>query len=88
MTLLYNFGLTAGSLMAYVLESILSPVEQYPCSHNLPHERITQKAVENITLSTTLLSTATTTVLSTIIPSLATTISSTPIANSTLESNR
>lgn len=34
MTLVYNFGLTTGSLMAYFLESLLSPVETHPCSPN------------------------------------------------------
>lgn len=90
MTLLYNFGLTAGSLMAYLLESMLNPVEQHPCLNDLPQSRVTQKVVENITLSTTLLSTATTTVLTTIIPTIPTTtyMSNVAVANNTLDSNR
>lgn len=31
MTLLYMFGLAAGSLVAYSLENILSPVQEHPC---------------------------------------------------------
>lgn len=78
MTLLYNFGLTAGSLMAYVLEFMLNPVD--------PHEKIIQAVTENATLSTTTLPTATVTMLSTIIPSVASTISN-MIGNNTLQSN-
>ncbi|XP_018577817.1 equilibrative nucleoside transporter 4 [Anoplophora glabripennis] len=32
MTLLYMFGLAAGSLVAYSLENILSPVQEHPCA--------------------------------------------------------
>lgn len=86
MTLLYNFGLTAGSLMAYLLESMLNPVEQHPCIQDeLPHNKIIQK---NISLATTLLATTTTTIISTVIPSAATTISNTGMGNITLETNR
>lgn len=86
MTLLYNFGLTTGSLMAYLLESMLSPVEQYTCPQDLAYNKISQRVVENATLNATLLSTAKTTVLSTIVPSVASAISN-AVGNSTLESN-
>lgn len=36
MTLLYMFGLAAGSLVAYSLENILSPVEEHPCGYAGP----------------------------------------------------
>lgn len=86
MTLLYNFGLTTGSLMAYLLESLLSPVQQYPCYRDAAHETAaTQMVVRNIT-SATVLPAVTTTQLTTMIPSLVTVISN-AIGNTTLESS-
>lgn len=52
MTLLYNFGLTAGSLMAYFLESVLSPVEDHPCGPNPIHVKPFYTPPNNITLPT------------------------------------
>lgn len=49
MTLCYNLGLTAGSLMAYVLELTLSPVENHPCGPNLVRVKLTD--VYNLTAS-------------------------------------
>ncbi|XP_044269593.1 equilibrative nucleoside transporter 4 [Tribolium madens] len=51
MTLLYNFGLTTGSLMAYFLESMLNPVENHPCSLSHLHMKLTESPV-NISLTT------------------------------------
>lgn len=39
MTLCYNFGLTAGSLMAYLLESLLSPVDEHRCPLPSHHDK-------------------------------------------------
>jgi hypothetical protein len=53
MTLLYNFGLTTGSLMAYFLESILNPVENHPCSPNHIKLSETSTNINFTTLRTT-----------------------------------
>ncbi|RZC40927.1 equilibrative nucleoside transporter 4, partial [Asbolus verrucosus] len=59
MTLLYNFGLTTGSLMAYFLESVLSPVENHPCSPNQAHVKIPDTPA-NFNLTTVIHSTSVT----------------------------
>lgn len=76
MTLLYNLGLTTGSLMAYFLESVLNPtdaVDFHPC-HDF-HNKISN--FPNITNVTTIRSTSVT------IISLVSTLSSGGIENST-----
>lgn len=66
MTLLYNFGLTAGSLTAYLLESLLNPSEEYKCGMNQDQSRL-----QNV--STVVTSAAP--IMTTIMSSIATTIS-------------
>lgn len=83
MTLLYNFGLTAGSLVAYLLESMLNPVEEHQCDISPLHIKPTYGS-QNITTLTTV---ASTTVLTTIITSIASTVSNITV-NSTLGTNR
>lgn len=59
MTLSYNFGLTFGSLSAYLLDKILGPVSDDPCAiHLIPL---------NISTSSTM-STYTSTLASSILP--------------------
>ncbi|KAK9679137.1 Nucleoside transporter [Popillia japonica] len=66
MTLLYNCGLTMGSLMAYFIESALGPVNQHPCVHSSSTEDSRQQ--ESILNETTMMPTsyAFTTVTSTL----------------------
>ncbi|KAI4472167.1 equilibrative nucleoside transporter [Holotrichia oblita] len=66
MTLLYNCGLTMGSLMAYFIESALGPVDQHPCVHSSSTEDSRQQ--ESILNETTMMpnSYAFTTVTSTL----------------------
>ncbi|KAJ8969148.1 hypothetical protein NQ314_001889 [Rhamnusium bicolor] len=54
MTLLYMFGLAAGSLVAYSLENILNPVEDHPCGITT-NNPIQAKTIEvtNTTVDTT-----------------------------------
>lgn len=51
MTLSYNFGLTAGSLMAYFLETVLPPINEHPCGPN-PIDIKLPYALQNSTFST------------------------------------
>lgn len=83
MTLLYNFGLTAGSLMAYLLESMLNPIEEHQCDTNPLHVKPIDVS-QNVTTLTTV---ASTTALTTIITTIASTVSNITV-NSTLETNR
>lgn len=69
MTLLYNIGLTTGSLMAYCLLSMLGPVEDHPCGSDYIQKPISA-IIENATTVIMKTSTASTTALTT----LATTI--------------
>lgn len=62
MTLSYNFGLTAGSLLAYVIESMLSPIGKDHCGPidvNLPFSspNTTIGLVTNTTPLTTIMTT-------------------------------
>ncbi|XP_022904129.1 equilibrative nucleoside transporter 4 [Onthophagus taurus] len=50
MTLLYNFGLTTGSLMAYSLESLTGPADFDPCTMRLPTESLHPQNVINTTI--------------------------------------
>lgn len=82
MTLLYNFGLTTGSLMAYMLESMLGPVDERHCIPNPIQVKFPEYAV-NSTSSITLA----TTPITTIVTSIATSLSSFTV-NSTLDAER
>nr|XP_023012389.1 equilibrative nucleoside transporter 4 [Leptinotarsa decemlineata] len=63
MTLLYMFGLAAGSLVAYSLENILNPVEEHPCDYhsNIQVQEKTVHNVANTTVDTIISSTPSTT---------------------------
>lgn len=61
MTLSYNFGLTAGSLLAYVIESMLNPIDEHPCGPN-PFDIKLQGFGSNLTTTTATIA-ATTTVI-------------------------
>lgn len=76
MTLLYMFGLAAGSLVAYGLEKVLNPIVEHPCGfldHYSPHTRIvyeminsTMEPILSTTHSSTIRVATTTTTVSTI----------------------
>nr|CAI5827488.1 unnamed protein product [Callosobruchus analis] len=75
MTLMYMFGLAAGSLVAYFLEKLLSPVEKHPCGYmTLPQEATSTVA----TFTSTSRILTSTEGLNTTVDSLTTTISSIP----------
>lgn len=91
MTLLYMFGLAAGSLVAYGLEKVLNPIVEHPCGP-LPTPDLTSAmyettvtAVENITRisiihpSTTIITTPTTNISTTLISYLLSTQNSSEI---------
>lgn len=73
MTLLYNFGLTAGSLMAYFLESVLSPVDGHPCGPNPTHVKLPNVPNINVTLVSFIVN-STQSTLTTSLPSTLSTV--------------
>lgn len=67
MTLSYNFGLTAGSLLAYVIESMLNPIGKDHCGPidaNLPFS--SSNTTIGLVTNTTPLTTIMTTIFSTV----------------------
>ncbi|CAH1958935.1 unnamed protein product [Acanthoscelides obtectus] len=83
MTLMYMFGLAAGSLVAYFLEKLLSPVEKHPCSYMILPQEVTPTIVSLTTTSKMLASTEG---LNTTLDSLTTTTSMPSTIISTLMS--
>lgn len=73
MTLSYNFGLTAGSLLAYVIELMLNPIETHPCGP-VPFDVKLQTLTSNSTLSTSTYTTTPSSSLTTIMSTLVSTI--------------
>ncbi|XP_053686179.1 equilibrative nucleoside transporter 4 [Sabethes cyaneus] len=72
MTLSYNIGLTAGSLVGYVFESMLGPQLPNPCpQYPFVPPRSNQPPINNISVSTT---SSTTTVATILLSSLSTAI--------------
>ncbi|XP_055528277.1 equilibrative nucleoside transporter 4 [Wyeomyia smithii] len=72
MTLSYNIGLTAGSLVGYVFESMLGPQLPNPCpQYPFVPPRSNQSPINNISISTT---SSTTTIATILLSSLSTAI--------------
>lgn len=60
MTLSYNFGLTAGSLLAYVIESMLNPLDTHPCGPSPFDVKLHTYSANTTTTTATTLATYTT----------------------------
>ncbi|KAG5885213.1 hypothetical protein JTB14_012236 [Gonioctena quinquepunctata] len=74
MTLLYMFGLAAGSLVAYSMENILDPVEEHPCGYTagIPIHVKAVYEMANTTVAPIISSTPSTTMVNVLLSSMTT----------------